>query len=84
MKPEPTVSIIVSAYNVESYIQQCMDSILKQTYPNIEVICVDDGSTDASGEIIDQYAKADARILTIHVPNSGVASARNAALSYGW
>lgn len=82
MKPEPTVSIIVSAYNVESYIQQCMDSILKQTYPNIEVICVDDGSTDASGEIIDQYAKADARILTIHVPNSGVASARNAALSY--
>lgn len=82
MKPEPTVSIIVPAYNVESYIQQCMDSILKQTYPNIEVICVDDGSTDASGEIIDRYAKADARILTIHVPNSGVASARNTALSY--
>lgn len=82
MKPEPTVSIIVPVYNVESYIQQCMDSILKQTYPNIEVICVDDGSTDASGEIIDRYAKADARIFTIHVPNSGVASARNTALSY--
>lgn len=82
MKPEPTVSIIVPVYNVESYIQQCMDSILKQTYPNIEVICVDDGSTDASGEIIDRYAKADARILTIHVPNSGVAFARNTALSY--
>lgn len=82
MKLEPAVSIIVPVYNVESYIQQCMDSILKQTYPNIEVICVDDGSTDASGEIIDRYAKADARILTIHVPNSGVASARNTALSY--
>lgn len=81
MNPEPKVSIIVPVYNVEPYIQQCIDSIVNQTYRNIEVICVDDGSADTSGEIIDQYAKTDDRILTIHVPNSGVAAARNTALS---
>lgn len=78
----PKVSIIVPAYNVAPYLRQCMDSLINQTYRNIEIICIDDGSTDASGKIIDQYAKTNDRILTIHTSNSGVASARNTALSY--
>lgn len=82
MKPAPKISIIVPVYNVESYIRQCMNSIVNQTYQNFEVICVDDGSTDTSGKILDQYAKADSRISVVHIKNSGVASARNTALSY--
>ena len=81
MKPTPKVSIIVPIYNVEPYIRQCMDSLVNQTYQNIEIICVDDGSSDASGEIIDQYARADCRVLPIHTQNLGVASARNIAFS---
>ena len=82
MKPTQKVSIIVPVYNVEPYLRQCMDSLANQTYRNIEIICIDDGSTDASGEILDQYAAADVRISVRHTPNSGVASARNTALSY--
>ena len=82
MKPTPKVSIIVPVYNVAPYLHQCMDSLIDQTYRNIEIICVDDGSTDASGEILDQYAKTDDRVLAIHTTNAGVASARNTALSY--
>ena len=81
MNHDPKVSIIVPVYNVESYLRQCMDSLINQTYPNLEIICVNDGSTDASGEILEQYAQADSRISVIHTQNSGVASARNAALS---
>ena len=81
MDHDPKVSIIVPVYNVEPYLRPCMDSLVHQTYPNIEIICVDDGSTDASGDILEQYAQADSRILAIHTNNSGVASARNAALS---
>lgn len=81
MEQTPKVSIIVPVYNVERYLRQCLDSLVNQTYRNIEIICVNDGATDESGEIIDRYAKADARIMTIYVPNSGVASARNTALS---
>lgn len=82
MDRTPKVSIIVPVYNDAPYLRQCIDSLINQTYRNIEIICIDDGSTDASGEIMDQYVKADGRILTIHAPNSGVASARNTALSY--
>lgn len=82
MEQVPKVSIIVPVYNVAPYLRQCMDSLINQTYRNIEIICVDDGSTDASGEIIDQYAKTDDRILAIHTTNAGVASARNTAFSY--
>lgn len=82
MDRTPKVSIIVPVYNVAPYLQQCMDSLISQTYRNIEIICIDDGSTDASGEILDQYAAADVRISVRHTPNSGVASARNTALSY--
>ena len=81
MEQLPKVSIIVPVYNVAPYLRQCMDSIINQTYRNIEIICVDDGSTDESGEILDEYAKSDNRISEAHTNNSGVASARNTGLS---
>lgn len=81
MEQMPKVSIIVPVYNVAPYMRQCMDSLVDQTYRNLEIICVNDGSTDASGEILEQYAKADSRVLAIHTENAGVASARNTALS---
>lgn len=71
------VSIIVPVYNSENYISDCFDSLLDQTYKNIEVILIDDGSSDESGRIIDEYAKKDSRIIPIHQENSGVARTRN-------
>lgn len=82
MEQTPKISIIVPVYNVAPYLRQCMDSLINQTYQNIEIICVDDGSTDASGKILEQYAKADPRVIAIRTENAGVASARNTALSY--
>lgn len=70
------VSIIVPVYNVGLYILNCLDSLIKQTYQNIEIILVDDGSTDNSGLICDEYAKKDNRILVIHKQNEGVVKAR--------
>ena len=81
MKQMSKVSIILPVYNVAPYLRRCMDSIINQTYRNIEIICIDDGSTDKSGEILDEYAKADNRINVLHMNNSGVASARNTGLS---
>ena len=72
----PLVSIIVPVYNVDRYINQCVDSIINQTYKNIELILVDDGSTDNSPNICDEYAKTDARIKVIHKKNGGLSSAR--------
>lgn len=77
---EYLISIIVPVYNIGPYISRCMDSILAQTYKNIEIIVVDDGSTDESGEIIDQYAKKHSRIVPIHKVNGGVSSARLAGI----
>ena len=77
---EKVVSIIVPVYNVEAYLSQCVDSLVNQTYPHIEIILVDDGSTDASGRICDEYAQRDTRIRVIHKPNGGLSSARNAAI----
>lgn len=74
------ISIIVPVYNVEPYLRQCLDSILCQTERNIEVICVDDGSTDASARILDAYAAADSRVQVIHKENSGLVSARKVGL----
>lgn len=71
------ISIIVPVYNVEKYIHRCLDSILAQSYNNIEIIVVDDGSTDHSGEICDHYAKANKRIKVIHQSNAGLSEARN-------
>ena len=71
------VSIIIPVYDVEEYIKKCLDSVIEQTYRNIEVIVIDDGTPDNSGVIADEYAKIDSRISVIHKRNGGVASARN-------
>lgn len=74
------VSIIIPVYNVEEYLDKCLESIINQTYKNIEVILIDDGSTDKSGEICDIYSEKDERIKVIHQKNGGVCRARNAGL----
>ncbi|MFA7019229.1 MAG: glycosyltransferase [Sphaerochaetaceae bacterium] len=76
----PKISIIVPVYNVEKYIQRCIDSILAQTFTDYELILVDDGSPDRCGEICDDYAKKENRIVVIHKKNGGVSAARNAGL----
>ena len=68
------VSIIVPMYKVEKYIERCLDSLVNQTFQDIEIICVDDGSPDKSGEIAEQYAVQDKRIKVIHKENGGVSS----------
>lgn len=77
---KPVISIIVPVYNVEKYLPRCIDSILRQTIPDFELILVDDGSPDGSGVICDQYACRDRRIAALHKLNGGVSSARNAGL----
>ena len=74
------ISVIVPIYKVEAYLPRCLDSIVNQTYRNLEIILVDDGSPDGCGAICDEYAKRDARIRVIHKKNGGVSSARNAGL----
>ena len=76
----PKVSIVVPVYNVEQYLRQCLDSIVTQTMKDIEIICVDDGSTDCSGKIIDKYAAADRRIKVLHKANAGYGAAMNAGI----
>jgi len=71
------VSIIVPVYNTKDYLPKCLDSILAQSYANIEILLIDDGSSDGSGIICDEYTVRDARISTFHIDNSGVAFARN-------
>ena len=77
-KERPLVSVVVPIYNVEDYLRQCIDSILSQSYSELQVILVDDGSPDGCGEIIDAYAEKDRRIECIHKKNGGLSSARNA------
>ena len=71
------ISIIVPVYNVEKYLKKCIDSIVNQTYKNLEIILVDDGATDRSGEICDELAKLDNRIKVYHKKNGGLSDARN-------
>lgn len=77
---EPLVSIIIPVYNVELYLNKCITSVLAQTYKNLEIILIDDGSTDNSGAICDEYSKKDKRFKVIHKINEGPANARNAGL----
>lgn len=79
---EPMVSIIVPVYNAQQYIRRCVDSILNQEYTDFELLLIDDGSTDSSGEICDEYAQKDTRIRVVHKENSGVSDSRNLALDY--
>lgn len=74
------ISVIIPVYNVEKYLDECIKSVLMQTYKNLEIILVDDGSTDQSGRICDKYAKIDERIYVIHKSNGGLSDARNAGL----
>lgn len=80
MQPDCLVSIIVPVYKVEKYVRQCVESIIGQTYTNLEILLVDDGSPDSCGDICDEYAKKDVRIKVIHKKNGGLSDARNAAL----
>lgn len=77
---QPLISVIVPIYKVEDYLDRCVESILAQTYKNLEVWLVDDGSPDRCGEMCDEWAKKDECIKVIHKPNGGVSDARNAAL----
>ena len=74
------ITVIVPVYNVENYLNKCLDSILKQTYQNLEIIVVNDGSTDNSGTICQEYAQKDNRIVYIEKDNGGLSDARNAGL----
>ena len=74
------VSVIVPVYNVEKYLERCLDALVNQTLTDIEIICVNDGSTDNSLEILDRYSKKDERIFVLNQENKGVSIARNEAL----
>ena len=74
------VSVLVPVYNVEKYLKQCMDSLLQQTLSDIEIICIDDGSTDRSGELLDAYAAQDHRVRVVHQENGGYGKAMNKGL----
>lgn len=80
MENKPLISIIVPVYNAAQYLEQCMDSILKQTYSNLEMICINDGSCDNSITILNQYKNIDSRIVIIDKQNEGVSAARNIGL----
>ena len=73
----PKISIIIPSFNEEKNISRCLDSVLNQTFTDFEVLCVDDGSTDKTYEIIEAYSKKDSRIIPLKNPNKGVSSARN-------
>ena len=77
----PLISIIVPVYNVRGYLESCLDSLQKQNYPKLEIILIDDGSTDGSGVLCDDFAKRDPRAKVIHQQNKGLSGARNAGLS---
>lgn len=73
----PLISLVLPVYNVEKYLDRCMESVVNQTYKNLEIILVDDGATDQSGKICDEWAKKDKRITVIHKENGGLSDARN-------
>lgn len=80
MEKNDLITIVVPIYNVEKYLERCVDSIIKQSYENLEIILVDDGSTDDSGIMCDEYRRKDSRISVIHKENGGLSDARNVGL----
>ncbi|WP_195500177.1 glycosyltransferase family 2 protein [Alistipes timonensis] len=76
MQTNSTISVIVPVYNAEKYLPRCIESILRQTYPDFKLLLIDDGSTDGSGELLDEYASRDSRIEVFHQRNKGVTAAR--------
>lgn len=77
---KPLISIIIPVFNLEKYIEKCVDSLLNQTYDNIEIILINDGSSDNSGALCDKLQSADCRVVSIHQPNEGVSRSRNKGL----
>ena len=75
-----TVSVIIPVYNVEKYLPKCLESVTAQTYANLEIICVNDGSPDNSSAILEEYAKKDGRIIIINQENTGLSGARNTGI----
>ena len=75
------VSVINPVYNVEKYVGACLESVLMQTHRNIEILCIDDGSEDDSGRIVDDFASRDSRIRVVHTEHRGLSCARNTGLS---
>ena len=71
------VTVVVPVYNVRPFLETCLDSLLQQTYPYLEILLIDDGSTDGSGDLCDHYARKDSRIQVIHQENGGLGAARN-------
>lgn len=82
MHEQPLISIIIPIYNVEQYLPQCLDSVINQTYPNLEIICINDGSSDGSLKVLQQYAQMDSRIVAIDQRNQGLSGARNTGLRH--
>lgn len=80
MQKKPKISVIIPVYNVEKYLERCIESVINQTYNNIEIILIDDGSADKSGKICDYFSKIDSRIKVIHKKNGGLSDARNVGL----
>lgn len=81
MNPSPLLSIVIPIYNAARFLPRCLESLIGQTYTNLEIICVDDGSTDDSGRILDEYAARDARLKVLHRENAGVSAARNRGMA---
>lgn len=77
LNEKPLISVIIPVYNVEPYLRQCLDSVVGQTYENLEILIIDDGSTDGCGKICDEYAQRDERIKVFHTENRGLSAARN-------
>ena len=77
---DPLVTVIIPVYNVEKYLKRCVDSLIKQTYKNLEIILIDDGSTDNSGYLCDEIIKKDSRLKVVHKKNGGLSTARNTGL----
>ena len=82
MSGNPLVSVVIPVYNVENYLRQCMDSVVNQTYCNVEIVCINDGSPDRSIDILREYEQKDKRIKIIEIENQGLSGARNVGTAY--